>query len=51
MNLRQAKSAKVQMVTPSGDTLRKDIAFSTSWKYFLAGLLSCPDDEVRYSFD
>jgi hypothetical protein len=51
MNLRQAKSAKVQMVTPQGDTLRKDIAFSTSWKYFLAGLFSSQEEEVRYSFD
>lgn len=51
MNLRQAKTAKVQMVTPTGDTLQKDIAFSTSWKYFLAGLFSLQEDEVRYSFD
>ena len=51
MNLRQAKSAKVQMVTPQGDTLLKDIAFSTSWKYFLAGLFSSQEEEVRYSFD
>ena len=51
MNLRQAKSAKVQMVTPQGDTLCKDIAFSTSWKYFLAGLFSSQEEEVRYSFD
>lgn len=51
MNLRRAKSAKVQMVTPAGDTLLKDIAYSTSWKYFLAGLLSSKEDEVHYSFD
>jgi len=51
MNLRQAKSAKVKMVTPAGDTLSKDIAYSTSWKYFLAGIFSTPDEEVHYSFD
>jgi hypothetical protein len=51
MNLRQAKTAKVQMVSPAGDTLQKNIAFSTSWKYFLASLFSSQEDEVRYSFD
>ncbi len=51
MNLRQAKNAKVKMVTLAGDTLQKEIAFSTSWRYFLAGLFSLQDEEVRYSFD
>jgi len=51
MNLRRAKSAQVKMVTPAGDTLQKNIAFSTSWKYFLSGILSGQEDEVRYSFD
>lgn len=51
MNLRQAKNAKVKMVSLDGDTLQKEIAFSSSWKYFLAGLFSLQEDEVRYSFD
>jgi len=51
MDLRRAKSAKVKMVSPTGDTLLKDIAYSTSWKYFLAGIFSSKEDEVHYSFD
>jgi hypothetical protein len=51
MDLRGAKSAKVQMVSPQGDTLIRDIAFSASWRYFLASIFSADDQEVAYSFD
>lgn len=51
MSIKEAKSAKVKMVSPSGDTLLTNIDFSTSWRYFLAGMFSSKADEVRYSFD
>lgn len=51
MSLKEAKTAKVKMVSPSGDTLLTNIDFSASWRYFLSGMLGAPADEVRYSFD
>lgn len=51
MSLKEAKSAKVKMVSPSGDTLLTNIDFSASWRYFLSGMLGATADEVRYSFD
>jgi hypothetical protein len=51
MSFKKPKSAKVKMVSPSGDTLLTNIDFSASWRYFLAGLFSVQEDEVHYSFD
>jgi hypothetical protein len=51
MDLKGAKSAKVKMVKPQGDTIIKAITFNASWRYFLSGLLTPSSDEVSYTFD
>lgn len=51
MSFKKPKSAKVKMVSPSGDTLLASTDFSASWRYFLAGLFSEQEEEVHYSFD
>ncbi len=51
MTKEKETSALIQMVNPKGDTLTKQINFSSSWRYLLSGLLSTTNDEVYFSFD
>lgn len=51
MSLKEAKSANVKMVSPGGDTLIVNIDFSATWRYFLSGMFSNQENEIRYSFD
>jgi hypothetical protein len=51
MGIEKDKSARVHMVTAEGDTLTKEIDFSSSWRYLLSGLLSKTNDEVFSYFD
>ena len=51
MSMEKEKSARVHMVNAEGDTLTKEIYFSSSWRYLLSGLSSKANDEVFSYFD
>ena len=51
MSMEKDKSARVLLVNTEGDTLAKEIDFSSSWRYLLSGLLSKANDEVYSYFD
>jgi len=51
MSMSETKTAQVKMVKVEGDTVQREIAFLSSWKYFLDSYFIDSDPIVSYSFD
>jgi len=51
MEYKRPKCGLVQMVNPEGDTLTKEIDFSSSWKYLISSIFKDDEQEIQYSFD